>query len=153
MHRRTWRWKHLFHATVVWPWLIIELVLDVLTPPMFIANITLNELNLQGSNLPNNEQPYAVGQWSPLSSALLLMIAAAINKGLEIREQRKSSRDIPREEQQSEATVPAAGETSTSDDPRVMEEGGQVSGVVVPKLVHTETLKDMEKALGAWRKH
>lgn len=113
---------------------------------MFITNVILNELNLQGQNLPANEQPYAIGQWSPAVSTILVMIASAVVKGLEIWENRRKI-DIPREEWSTHPDL----DSDTLPEPRVMEEG-QISGVIVPKLQHTETLRDMEKILDASRK-
>jgi hypothetical protein len=146
MHRQPWSRLHIFHALFVYPWLVIELLLDVLTPPMFITNVILNELNLQGQNLPTNEQAYAIGQWSPVVSTLLVIIASAVVKGLEIWENRRKI-DIPREEWPTHPDL----KSDTLPDPRVMEEG-QISGIVVPKLQYAETLRDMEKILDASRK-
>jgi hypothetical protein len=104
IHRQPWSWHHLWIWSLAYPWLALELVLDALTPPMFIANIVLNELNLRAQNLPNAELPYAVGQWSPMASTLLVIMASAVCRGIEIWENRKKV-DIPREDGPTHPTV------------------------------------------------
>lgn len=135
-------WKVALFAFLIYPWLLLELAIDICTPPLFITNIVLNELNLMRSGLPINEQTFAIGQWAPMVSAVLVLIAAAINKFLHVREARKGAEDIPRDE------LPTVAEPSSE----VASTDGQMTGVVVPELKHQETLKDMETILAASKK-
>ncbi|KAF3482689.1 uncharacterized protein GIQ15_02013 [Arthroderma uncinatum] len=64
---------------LVCPLLIIDLLLDLLTPPIFAANIIVNELNLMGNNFPIEEGIRSIGQWSPMVSAALVILASIVN--------------------------------------------------------------------------
>ncbi|PGH06231.1 hypothetical protein AJ80_08200 [Polytolypa hystricis UAMH7299] len=44
----------------------------------FITNVVMTEYRLK--DLPNNEQPYEVGQWAPWVSVALVVLAQAINR-------------------------------------------------------------------------
>jgi hypothetical protein len=107
-----------------------------------ITNVILNEINLLATHLPTNEPPFAFGQWGPIVSSLLIVIATIINEGLEIQERRKNAADIPRDDS---AVVPVARE-----DPVELE--GQTSGVVSWSVGRQETLKDTEQILASSRK-
>ncbi|KAK2798938.1 hypothetical protein FQN50_008669 [Emmonsiellopsis sp. PD_5] len=89
--------KNLLVAMVVYSWMILDLLLDLSTPPMFITNIVVNELNLMRTKLPNEEGIASVGQWAPVVAASLVIIASLINKGLKMHGARKLPKDIPPE--------------------------------------------------------
>jgi hypothetical protein len=137
VHRAKWSVRKCIWSFLGIPWFALGLALDLLCIPLMIINIVLNELNLVGSQLPTNEPPFAIGQWGPIVGSLLVVIAAIINRGLEIRESRKNARDIPREDDH-EISV-------TQQDPEALE--GQTSGVVLRNLGRQETLKEMEEIL------
>jgi hypothetical protein len=142
VHRARWSVRKFFLSCFALPWFILCLALDILCIPLLIINVVLNELNLLGAHLPTNEPASAIGQWGPIVSALLVVIAAIINRGLEIRESRKNAPDIHRED-----THIALG---TRLDPGELE--GQTSGVVPRNVGRQETLKDMEQILATSKK-
>lgn len=117
------------------PWFGLGLALDLLCIPMLICNVVLNELNLLGADLPTNEPLFAIGQWGSIVGALLIVTAAIINRGLEIRERRKTAPDTPRED--------------TRMIPREMQDlgalEGQTSGVIARRIGRQDTLKDMRE--------
>ena len=76
-------------------------------------------------------------------AALFNMIAAAVSRSMEFWETRRATKDIPRED------LPSTPEMKeTPSDPRFVRDG-QITGVVVPKLEHKETLRSMENILAA----
>ena len=97
VHRAKWSARKCLLSFLALPSFALALVLDLLCIPLLTANVLLNELNLVGSPLPTNEPPFAVGQWGPIVSSLLIVLAAIINRALEIRESRKNASDISRE--------------------------------------------------------
>ncbi len=139
VHRERWSIRKCILSFLAVPWFALGLALDLLCIPLLMTNIILNELNLIGAHLPTNESPFAVGQWGPIVSSLLIVIAAIINRALEIRESRKTARDIPREETDVRFSV-------TQD---LGELEGQTSGVVLRTVGRQETLKDMEQIVAS----
>jgi hypothetical protein len=142
VHRSKWSVRKCLLSFLAIPWFALGLALDLLCIPLLIINVVLNELNILGSHLPFNEPPYAIGQWGPIVSSVLIVIASIINKGLEFRETRQNAPDIPREEVRD--TLP------TKQDPRELEE--QTSGIVLRNIGRQETLKDMDQILAASKK-
>lgn len=142
VHRARWSVRKWILSFLAMPWFALALALDLLCIPLLITNIILNEINLLGSSLPTNEPPFAIGQWGPVVSSLLIVIAAIINRSLEIRDTRKRAPDIPREDSH---VVSVAKQD-------VGELEGQTSGVVVQNIARQETLKDMEQILAASKK-
>ena len=142
VRRAPWSLRKILLIYLVCPWYALGLLLDILCIPLLIANVVLNELNLIGAGLPTNESPYSVGQWGPVVSSLLVVVAAVMNKGLEVRERRKNAPDIPREEK--DVPLPL------KDDDSELE--GQTSGVVKRSLVHQETLKDISQMPAVYKK-
>ncbi len=139
VHRAGWSIRKCILSFIAIPWFALALALDLLCIPLLIINIVLNELNLLGPNLPTNEPLFAIGQWGPIVGSLLIVIAAMINRGLEIREIRNSAPDIPRED--SHVVFVAKQDTGDFE--------GQTSGVVLRNIGRQETLKDMEQIVAA----
>jgi hypothetical protein len=135
VHRERWSVRKLALSCLAIPWFMLGLALDLLCIPLLITNVILNEINLLAAKLPTNEPPFAIGQWGPIVSALLVVIAAIINRGLEVRENRKAAPDIPREDQHTVfVTMQDLGELE-----------GQTSGTTLRTMGRQETLKDMEQ--------
>jgi len=137
VHRAKWSVRKCVLSFLAVPWFALALALDLLCIPLMIINIVLNEINLVGSHLPTTEAPFAIGQWGPIVGSLLVVIAAIINRGLEIRESRKNARDIPREDNH--------GLSVMQQDPEALE--GQINGIIPRSIGRHETLKDMEEIL------
>ncbi|KAK2748627.1 hypothetical protein FQN55_004180 [Onygenales sp. PD_40] len=89
--------KNLVVVMIVYSWMILDLLLDQSTPPVFIAKIVANELNLMITKLPNQEGIASVGQWAPVVAASLVIIASLIKKGLKMHGAGKFPKDIPPE--------------------------------------------------------
>jgi len=134
IRRVRWSWVKLWWASFLIPWLTISFVIDVTCLPLMITNIVLNEVTLLAGNLPTNESSMAIGQWGPVVAATLVVVAACINKGLELRERRQKIKEL-------ESHGAAEHFTSVSD---AAEEGGQTIGIDKPELAHVQTLQDME---------
>lgn len=132
IRRVKWSWMKLWWATILVPWLAISFLIDVTCLPLMVANIVLNEITILSGNLPTNEANVAIGQWGPVVASALVVIAAFMNKGLEIRETRQKIKEL---EGASEDFVPV------SDN---VDDGQQTTGVEKPKLVHVQTLQDMK---------
>jgi hypothetical protein len=141
VHRAKWSVRKCLLSFLAVPWFALALALDLLCIPLMITNIILNEINLVGSHLPTNEPPFAIGQWGPIVGSLLVVIAAIINRGLEIWERRKHALDIPREGIHELSVV--------QQDPGALE--GQMSGVVPRNIGRQETLKEMDEILATRR--
>lgn len=139
VHREKWSIRKCLLSFLAVPWFALGLALDLLCIPLLITNVILNELNLLGTHLPTNEAPFAIGQWGPIVSSLLIVIAAVINRGLQIWECRKNAPDIPREDK--DVTFVA------SQDPG--DEEGQTSGIILRSVGRQETLKDTDQILAA----
>ncbi|KAM5447248.1 hypothetical protein MaudCBS49596_006010 [Microsporum audouinii] len=65
---------------VICPLLVIDLLLDILTPFIFFANIVVNEINLMTNRFPVEEGIRSIGQWSPMVSAALVIVASIVNQ-------------------------------------------------------------------------
>lgn len=131
--RERWCVRKLILSYLAIPFFALGLAVDLLCIPLLIANVTLNEINLLAAGLPTNEPPFAIGQWGPIVASLLVVIAAVINRGLEIRESRQTAQDIPREDDT--IVFDAAGNDRDIE--------GQTSGVIQRSLGRQETLTDM----------
>lgn len=131
--REQWSVRKCLLSFLALPWTALGLAIDLLCIPLLITNIFLNELHILGARLPTIEPPFAIGQWGPIVSALLIVFAAMINKGLEIREARQNADDIPRD--YGHVIVPARQDLEGQEE--------QTSGVVLRNLGRQETLKDM----------
>ncbi|DAA75562.1 TPA_exp: Uncharacterized protein A8136_1636 [Trichophyton benhamiae CBS 112371] len=88
--------RRLIAITLICPLLVIDLVLDILTPFIFIANILINEINLMINHFPVEEGIRSIGQWSPMVSAALVILAAIINQLTErhriLKEKKKAAK-------------------------------------------------------------
>lgn len=141
IHQAKWSVRKCILSFLGVPWFALALALDLLCIPLMIINVVLNEINLVGSHLPTIEPPFAIGQWGPIVGSLLVVIAAIINRGLEIRESRKNARDIPREDDHELSVM--------QQDPESLE--GQMSGVIPRNIGRQETLKEMHEILAKRR--
>jgi len=135
-----WNARKALLSFVILPWFLTALLVDILALPMMVTNIVLNEVSILASNLPTNEAMYAVGQWGPVVNSLLVVIAAIINKYLEMRERAKNTSAKESGGPKCRDDVPGRPDIEPG-----MEE--QTIGVVTPKLAHVETLRDMEELL------
>ncbi|OJD13126.1 hypothetical protein AJ78_06387 [Emergomyces pasteurianus Ep9510] len=68
---------------------------QVATPPLFITNIVVNEINLMKTSLPFDEEIASVGQWSPIVAATLVVMASVINKCMRTYGDRKCPKNVP----------------------------------------------------------
>jgi len=59
------------------------------SPLMFIINISSTESFFKATGIPISEQPNLVGQWSVVMGAGLVIVAAAINKWVDHRQEKK----------------------------------------------------------------
>ncbi|KIY01486.1 uncharacterized protein Z520_03038 [Fonsecaea multimorphosa CBS 102226] len=137
VHRAKWSFRKLGLSSFVIPWLILGLAIDILCLPLMVCNIVMNEVTLLRGGLPTNEASMAIGQWGPIVSSVLVLIAACINKGLEIWERRKQTKELDSVTESVVTVVP-------DDIEGAMADGEQESGVVKPKLAHVQTLREME---------
>lgn len=137
INRAPWSYKKLAIFAFGLPWLFLSLLLDILCIPLMVTNIILNEVTLVAGHLPTNEANIAIGQWGTIVNSALVVIAACINKAIEIYEGRKQTRVLD--------SVLKDGLVVPSDIERnMMDDEEQVTGVVKPKLAHVQTLQDME---------
>lgn len=138
VRRIKWTWTKTWVYSLLLPYLCLSLLIDVLCLPLMVANIVVNEITLLSGNLPVNESNMAIGQWGPIINSLLVVIAACINKLVELYEKRKQTKALK-----------SIADQVVQGHPDVERRGGsvngdQVTGVVKPNLVHVETLQDME---------
>lgn len=135
-------WRKLLYSMLI-PWLAIEFFMDVLSPVLLTGNIILNELRVLGPGLPTNEAAFAIGQWGPVVSAVLVVIAAIVNKSKDEWAARKKLKvaDIPRH----------SATESTAWDVELGDMDGQVNGVVKQNL-NQETLRSMGGDMPASRR-
>ena len=143
MRRSRWSYKKWCFCFLMFPWVAIGLVIDILSFPLMIINIVFNEMTLLEGGFPTNEANLAIGQWGPIVSSVLVLIAACINQGLEIWERRKNAKNLNSVVGETvivETDVEAGIFKSDAD-------GGQETGVVKPKLAHVQTLQEMEDLL------
>lgn len=134
--RSRWGFRKLILSTFSIPWLMLGFLIDVLCLPLMVCNIVLNEISLLSGNLPTNEANVAIGQWGPFVSSMLVVIAAIINKGLEMQEARKLAKEKNGLTEEVGMVPP--------DVERAMMDSEQELGVVKPKLAHVQTLQDMD---------
>ena len=141
VNRARWSYRKLLLCWLLIPYLLLALVIDILCLPLMICNIIVNEITLLEGRLPTNEANMAIGQWDTIVNSALVLIAACINKGLEIWERRKKAKVLE----------PVITETGSTVDPDVesaiLKSAGdevQEVGVVKPRLGHVQTLQDME---------
>lgn len=125
------------------PWLFLGLVIDILCIPLMIANIVINEIMLQTGGWPVNESINNVGQWMPIVNSTLVVIAACISKFLELRERSKKAKVLGPESEGSSLDTGTVSWVREDEESGALG-GGQVTGVVKPKLVHVQTLQDMQ---------
>ncbi|KAK2756803.1 hypothetical protein FQN54_005249 [Arachnomyces sp. PD_36] len=115
--------KGLITAILIYPWILLELFLDLIAPFLFAVNIIINEITLMNTGLPLEEEYHSVGQWGPLVSAGLVILAAIINKGMEVHESKKALKDAEKENQRKGTELedlpskPAPSESSPSPSP------------------------------------
>jgi hypothetical protein len=135
----TWhmRWSRLkvILVTLVIPWYILGLLIDLFALPLLVVNIVLNELSLMKPNLPVNEANYAIGQWGPIVAAAMVVIATIMNRYIIWSKRRKQSAKAAKEQKFSEDL------DSIYEIQAELEE--QSSGIVKPGLVHIPTLQDL----------
>lgn len=138
VHRTKFTWKKFFLCSLGIPWLFLSLIIDILCLPLMVCNIVLNEVSLLSGDLPTNEANMAIGQWGPIVNSMLVVIAACINKALEMYEQRRRTKELD--------SIVEEVATVSPDVERGMMAGDseQEIGVVKPKLAHVQTLQDME---------
>ncbi|EHY58366.1 hypothetical protein HRR83_007268 [Exophiala dermatitidis] len=142
-----WDWKKFCLCSIVIPYLCLSLIVDALCLPLMVANIVVNEITLLSNNMPVNESNRAVGQWSPIVNSMLVVIAACINRLLELYERRQRTKKLL-------GSVLEGGDlTYQQSDPSEEQanfsgKDGQRTGVTKPSPIHVHTLKDMED----WRK-
>lgn len=120
---------------------MLSFAIDVLCLPLMVTNIVLNEVTLLSGGFPVNEADVAIGQWGPVVSACLVVIAACVNKGLEWWELRQKRR---RESRIGDGVGEVEEVRIDSGEKREEAGDGQTIGVVKPKLAHVQTLRDME---------
>ncbi|KAH0840862.1 hypothetical protein FOPE_06355 [Fonsecaea pedrosoi] len=137
VRRSRWSWRKLGLSSFVIPWLMLGLAIDILCLPLMVCNIVLNEITLLRGGLPANEANMAIGQWGAIVNSVLVLIAACINKGLEIWERRKKTKEL-------DSVVESVVNVVPEDLESGMAESVQEVGVVKPKLAHIQTLEDME---------
>ncbi|NJR31524.1 hypothetical protein HC762_02060 [bacterium] len=142
VRRSRWSNRKCVLSFLAVPWFALGLALDMLCIPLLVSNVILNELNILGSHLPTNEPLSAIGQWGQVVGSVLIVLATILNKGLDIRESRKNSPDIPREEPHETFTM--------SHHPGDLE--GQTTGIVPQSVVRQETLRDMDQVLASNKK-
>lgn len=129
--QRSWLKVVLFAFTL--PWFILALVIDFLALPLLIINIVLNELALMKPDLPTNEANYAIGQWGPWVSSVLVVLAAAFNQyWLWFRRRKQRAKEVKQAEQ-AEQTEQTVYEVQSELE----------TGVVRPSLAHVPTLQNM----------
>ena len=140
VRRSRWSFRKVVIYGFTLPWFILCLVIDIFALPLMLINIVLNELSINVTQLPVNEANFAIGQWGPLVSSFLVIIAASINQGTKWYHRRKKIAQQRKEE--ADRINAASAERPTFELASVVE--GQESGVVKPGIVHVTTLRDME---------
>ena len=136
MMRIKWSWRKGVIAFIALPWFLLGLLVDLFALPFMVINIVLNELSIMETQIPTNEADYAIGQWGPIVSSVLVVLAAIINRYMEMRARAKAIKHALEED------APAAVESSVFELGEIEE---QSVGVVKPSLAHVQTLQDMEE--------
>lgn len=140
VHRIRWSWKKWAIYSFLIPWLMMGLAIDILCLPLMVLNIVFNELTLLEGGYPTNEANIAIGQWGPIVNSLLVVIAACINKGLEIWERKKKVKKL-------DSVIEEVAIVNSDIESGILKRPGedvQEIGVVKPKLAHVQTLQDMD---------
>ncbi|EEP81396.1 predicted protein [Uncinocarpus reesii 1704] len=119
--------------------LFIDLLFDLAALPMFVTNIIFNELNLMKTELPVEESHGSVGQWSPVVSAVLILIASVINRSIGWWKRRRQLGQEPAEGE--EAQLVEWPNHQQSPNGPVGYHVPQENGVVMRKLTQQETLR------------
>jgi hypothetical protein len=138
--RSRWSYKKWLLCFLLIPWLTMGLMIDILCLPLMAINIVFNESRLMQGDLPTNEANKAIGQWGPIVSAVLVLLAALINKGLELWERRKRTKKL---DSVVESIVVADEDLESGSTKGYAAEDAQETGVVKPKLAHVQTLQDL----------
>lgn len=152
--RAKWSLRILFIYVLLIPWLTLGLLVDIFSLPMLVINIVLNEIMIMATDLPTNEANYAIGQWGPIVSSVLVVIAAVYNRVIEEYERRKHLR-----KQMAQTQRPSVASSVTVVDFGEVELGNtaeQTTGIVKPNLAHVETLRDLsdyDKRSKQWPSH
>ncbi len=129
------------------PWFVLCLVVDVCALPLMIINIVLNELSINRAELPVNEANYAIGQWGPIVSSILVIIATLISQSQKWYHRRAKVAKGRKEEAEKINAAPVTGAPQAFELADEVE--GQQTGVelIKPGLAHVLTLKGMEELL------
>ena len=138
--RSRWSYKKWLLCWLLIPWLVMGLLVDILCLPLMVINIVFNEMQLLEGGYPTNEANIAIGQWGPIVNSLLVVIAACINRGLDMWDRRKNAKRLDR-------VVEEIVVDDTDIESRISRsdgDSGQEIGVVKPKLAHVQTLQDMD---------
>ncbi|KAJ9608984.1 hypothetical protein H2200_006755 [Cladophialophora chaetospira] len=139
--RSRWTYKKWLLCWLLIPWLVMGLLVDILCLPLMVINIVFNEMTLLEGGYPTNEANIAIGQWGPIVNSLLVVIAACINRGLDIWDRRKKVKKLD-----SVVDEIVIGDTDIESGMLKSDgDSGQEVGVVKPKLAHVQTLQDMEE--------
>ena len=138
-HRSRWSARKAVIYFLALPWFAMCFIVDVLALPLMVINIVLNELSINMAGLPVNEANYAIGQWGPLVSSMLVIIAAIINQGMKWHHRRVGTAKMRKEEAEKMNETSGGGVAYELAE----EAEGQQMGVVKPGLAHVSTLKDM----------
>ena len=127
------------------PWFVMCLIVDIFALPLMVINIVLNELSINKAQLPTNEANCAIGQWGPIVSSILVIIASVLNQSLKWYHRRVKIAKQRKEEAEKMNEVSAQGPAQVFELADGAE--GQQIGVVKPGLAHVSTLKDMEELM------
>ncbi|WEW57025.1 hypothetical protein PRK78_002484 [Emydomyces testavorans] len=124
---------------IVFPLIFLDLLFDLTAAPLFIANIIFNELNLLKTDLPMEEGYSSVGQWSPIVSAVLVLIASLINRFVSWWKTKKQlGKRPPPEKEETQFATPLCQRFPLTSAGYF---GMQENGVVIQKLAPQETLR------------
>ncbi|ETI28365.1 hypothetical protein G647_00814 [Cladophialophora carrionii CBS 160.54] len=140
VRRSRWTYKKWLICCFLLPWLLMGLIIDILCLPLMVINIVFNEVTLLEGGYPTNEANIAIGQWGPIVNSMLVLIAALINKGMEVWERRKKAKKL-------DSVIEEIVLADTDVESGVLkneQDNGQEVGVVKPQLAHIQTLQDME---------
>lgn len=129
---------------------MFELLVDLATPFLFVANIVVNEITLMNPELPLEEAYPAVGQWGPLVSAAFIILATVINKSIDMHQEKKKAReDVETNGTELETSPPkpapsiSSSPSASSTSPATDNQGSRSPGT--PSSVHVETVTNIPK--------
>ena len=125
------------------PWFAMGVLIDILSLPMLVINIVLNELTIMKSQLPTNEANFAIGQWGPWVSSALVVFATILNQFMQWHDRYSKRKRAAKEAKE------ASNRTSDDDSLHRRFEAAteleeQMTGVVKPSLAHVPTLQILE---------